>query len=38
VPSVVIGGLASLLVVGLWMRWFPDLRASTGWTQPSAKN
>ena len=25
VPSVVIGGLGTLLVVALWMRWFPDL-------------
>jgi MFS family permease len=26
VPSVVIGGLGSLLVAGIWMRLFPDLR------------
>jgi predicted MFS family arabinose efflux permease len=26
VPSVVIGGLGSLLVAGVWMRLFPDLR------------
>jgi hypothetical protein len=26
VPAVVIGGLATLLVAGLWMRWFPALR------------
>ncbi len=26
VPSVVIGGLATLVVTGLWMRWFPGLR------------
>jgi MFS family permease len=25
VPSVVVGGIGTLLVVGLWMRWFPDL-------------
>ena len=25
VPSVVIGGLGTLAVVALWMRWFPDL-------------
>jgi MFS family permease len=26
VPSVLIGGIGTLLVVGLWMRWFPALR------------
>ncbi len=26
VPSVVIGGLGSLLVAAVWMRLFPDLR------------
>ncbi|MBV9998205.1 MAG: MFS transporter [Verrucomicrobia bacterium] len=26
VPSVVAGGLGTLLVVGLWMLWFPELR------------
>lgn len=25
VPAVVVGGLGTLLVVGLWMRWFPQL-------------
>jgi MFS family permease len=25
VPAVVIGGVGTLLVAGLWMRWFPDL-------------
>ena len=25
VPSVVVGGVGTLLVVGLWLRWFPDL-------------
>lgn len=25
VPSVVIGGIGTLLVAGLWLRWFPDL-------------
>jgi MFS family permease len=28
VPAVVIGGIATLLVAGLWMRWFPALRAT----------
>ena len=26
VPSVVIGGIATLVVAGLWARWFPELR------------
>ena len=26
VPSVLIGGIGTLVVVGLWMRWFPGLR------------
>jgi hypothetical protein len=26
IPSVVIGGLGSLLVAGIWMMLFPDLR------------
>jgi hypothetical protein len=26
VPSVLIGGLGSLLVAGVWMMLFPDLR------------
>jgi hypothetical protein len=26
VPAVVLGGVATLLVAGLWMRWFPALR------------
>ena len=25
VPAVVVGGVGTLIVVGLWMRWFPDL-------------
>ena len=27
VPAVVLGGVATLLVAGLWMRWFPALRS-----------
>jgi MFS family permease len=27
VPAVVIGGVATLLIAGLWMRFFPALRA-----------
>jgi len=26
-PAVVVGGIASVAIAGLWMRWFPDLRA-----------
>lgn len=26
IPSVVVGGIGTLLVVGLWMAWFPELR------------
>jgi MFS family permease len=26
IPAVVLGGIGTLLVVGLWMRWFPALR------------
>jgi hypothetical protein len=26
-PAVVVGGLASVAIAGLWMRWFPALRA-----------
>ena len=26
VPAVVIGGIGTVAVAGLWMRWFPDLR------------
>ena len=25
-PAVVVGGVASVAIAGLWMRWFPDLR------------
>jgi MFS family permease len=28
VPAVVIGGIATLVVAGLWMRWFPALRTT----------
>jgi hypothetical protein len=26
VPSALIGGIGALLVTGLWMWWFPDLK------------
>ncbi|MDH4259482.1 MAG: MFS transporter [Gammaproteobacteria bacterium] len=29
-PAVVVGGLASLAIAGLWMRWFPGLRDMDG--------
>ena len=25
VPAVVVGGVGTLVVVGLWLRWFPEL-------------
>jgi len=25
-PAVVVGGIASVAIAGLWMRWFPDLK------------
>jgi hypothetical protein len=25
-PAVVVGGVASVLIAGLWARWFPELR------------
>jgi MFS family permease len=27
IPAVVVGGVASVAIAGLWMRWFPALRA-----------
>jgi hypothetical protein len=26
IPAVVVGGIASVAIAGLWMRWFPALR------------
>ena len=37
VPSVVIGGLGTLAVVALWMRWFPDLVRVDRLDAPRAK-
>ena len=37
VPSVVIGGLGTLAVVALWMRWFPDLVRVDRLDAPPAK-
>jgi len=42
VPSVVIGGVGTLIVVALWMRWFPELVAvhrletPSGTTRPAS--
>ena len=30
VPAVILGGVCSLAVTGLWMRWFPQLRDAEG--------
>jgi MFS family permease len=38
VPSVVIGGLGTLLVVGLWMRLFPSLVRVDRLDTPTPKN
>ena len=37
VPSVLIGGIGTLAVVGLWMRWFPALRRRDRLHAPSAQ-
>ena len=37
-PAVVLGGIGTLCVVGLWVRWFPDLvNAATGHNQRPAR-
>jgi MFS family permease len=33
-PAVVVGGLATLAVAGLWARWFPQLRTLDRFPQP----
>jgi MFS family permease len=33
-PAVVVGGLASVAIAGLWMRWFPGLRRIDEFPQP----
>ena len=38
VPSVVIGGFGTLLVVALWMRWFPELARVDRLEAPSTKD
>ncbi|TKI08535.1 MFS transporter [Martelella alba] len=36
VPAAALGGIGTLLVVGLWMRWFPGLRRRQGLQNESA--
>ena len=33
-PAVVVGGLASIAIAGLWMRWFPGLKAMNRFPPP----
>lgn len=33
-PAVVVGGIASVAIAGLWMRWFPDLKAMDRFPEP----
>lgn len=33
VPAVVVGGIGTLLVAGLWYRWFPELRRIRSFTE-----
>lgn len=33
-PAVVVGGIASVAIAGLWMRWFPALRRIDEFPQP----
>ena len=33
-PAVVVGGIASIAIAGLWMRWFPALRRIDEFPQP----
>jgi MFS family permease len=34
-PAVVVGGVASVAIAGLWMRWFPDLRRMKRLPEPA---
>ena len=34
-PAVVVGGLASIAIAGLWMRWFPALRRIDEFPEPA---
>jgi hypothetical protein len=35
-PAVVVGGVASVLIAGLWARWFPELRRLERFGPPPA--
>jgi MFS family permease len=35
-PAVVVGGVASVAIAGLWTRWFPELRGLDRFPRPSA--
>jgi MFS family permease len=37
-PAVVVGGVASVAIAGLWMRWFPDLRRIDNFPEPAKKS
>ena len=36
-PAVVVGGVASVAIAGLWTRWFPELRGMDRFPQPPAR-
>jgi MFS family permease len=36
-PAVVVGGVASVAIAGLWMRWFPGLRRIDYFPEPAKK-
>jgi MFS family permease len=35
-PAVVVGGIASVAIAGLWMRWFPGLRSMRRFPEPAS--
>jgi hypothetical protein len=35
VPSVVLGGVGTVVIVGLWMRWFPALLQREALVRPA---
>jgi MFS family permease len=37
-PAVVVGGVASVAIAGLWMRWFPALRRIDRFPEPETKS
>jgi MFS family permease len=37
-PAVVVGGVASVAIAGLWMRWFPALRRIDYFPEPAKKS